>query len=119
MPYFEKGDSYFNEKIKDFNEKIKDFNEKIKDFNKNKNFKDFNNEKIYKRIMDHVYNKEFFKQLNIDFEEDKKSKNTPKIGDLHSSITDRTKGSSWIKYCRETDIRLRGKEDHWHQVRPK
>ena len=102
LPYFEKGDSYFNEKIKDFNEKIKDFN-------KNENFKDFNNEfKIYKRIMDHVYNKEFFKQLNIDFEEDKKSKNTPKIGDLHSSITDRTKGSSWIKYCRETDIHLRG-----------
>ena len=98
LPYFEKGDSYFNEKIKDFNEKIKDFNN-------NENFKDFNNEfKIYKRIMDHVYNKEFFKQLNIDFEEDIKSKNTPKIGDLHSSITDRTKGSSWIKYCRETDI---------------
>ena len=87
LPYFEKGDSYFNEKIKDFNN--------------NENFKDFNNEfKIYKRIMDHVYNKEFFKQLNIDFEEDIKSKNTPKIGDLHSSITNSSMGSSWIKYCK-------------------
>jgi len=98
FPYFEKGDIYFNKKIKDFNEKITDFN-------KNKNFKDFNNEfKIYKRIMDHVYNKEFFEQLNDDFKEDINSKNTPKIGDLHSSITDRKAGSSWIKYCRTTDI---------------
>ena len=91
FPYFEKGDIYFNEKIKDFN--------------KNENFKDFNNEfKIYKRIMDHVYNKEFFEQLNDDFKEDINSKNTPKIGDLHSSITDRKAGSSWIKYCRTMDI---------------
>lgn len=87
FPYFEKGDIYSKEKIKEFNNEFK----------------------IYKRIMDHVYNKEFFVQLNNDLKEDIKSKNTPKIGDLHSSITDRSKGSSWIKYCRTTDIsRSRG-----------